>query len=136
MSKIAVIYWSGTGNTEAMAEAIAQAASAELFEVSSFNKNISDYDKIAFGCPSMGDEELEESDFAPFYNEIESELKGKKVALFGSYGWGDGEWIRSWADRVVKNGSELFGEGLAINDAPDDEGIADCTSFGEEFAKY
>lgn len=136
MSKIAVIYWSGTGNTEAMAQAIAEGAGAELFEVSSFSGSVNDYDKIAFGCPSMGAEELEESEFAPFYDSVESELKGKKVAIFGSYGWGDGEWLRTWADRINENGSVLFKEGLAINEAPDDDGIAQCKKFGEEFAKF
>ena len=136
MSKIAVIYWSGTGNTEAMANAIAQGANAELFEVTAFSGSINDYDKVAFGCPSMGAEELEEADFAPFYDSVEADLKGKKVAIFGSYGWGDGEWLRTWADRINENGSVLFKEGLAINETPDDAALAECKAFGEEFSKF
>ena len=89
--KTAVIYWSGTGNTEAMAVAVADGAEAELFSVSDFSGNIADYDAVAFGCPAMGAEVLEEEVFEPFFTAIESELNGKKVALFGSYGWGDGE---------------------------------------------
>ncbi|MCM1382358.1 MAG: flavodoxin domain-containing protein [Muribaculaceae bacterium] len=98
--KTAVIFWSGTGNTEAMAQAVAESAGAELFSVSEFSGNVGDYDAVAFGCPAMGAEVLEESEFEPFFTEIESSLNGKKVALFGSYGWGDGEWMRNWEDRI------------------------------------
>ena len=98
--KTAVIYWSGTGNTEAMAKAVAEGAGAELFTVSEFSGNVEDYDAIAFGCPAMGAEMLEEGEFDPFFTEIESRLSGKKVGLFGSYGWGDGEWMRNWETRV------------------------------------
>ena len=89
--KIAVIYWSGTGNTEMMAKAVAEGAGAELFSVSDFSGNIADYDRLAFGCPAMGSEVLEEDEFEPFFTGIESMLSGKKIALFGSYDWGDGE---------------------------------------------
>jgi len=85
--KTAVIYWSGTGNTEAMAKAVAEGADAELFEVSEFSGNIADYDAIAFGCSAMGAEVLEEDTFEPFFTNIEGSLSGKKVLLFGSYGW-------------------------------------------------
>ena len=87
--KTAVIYWSGTGNTEAVAEG----AGAECFAVSEFSGNVEDYDAIALGCPAMGAEELEDSEFEPFFAGIEGKLSGKKIALFGSYGWGDGEWM-------------------------------------------
>lgn len=85
--KAAVIYWSGTGNTEQMAQAIADAAGAELFAVSDFSGSIADYDRIAFGCSAMGDEVLEEDEFEPFFASIEGDLSGKTIALFGSYGW-------------------------------------------------
>ena len=98
--KTAVIYWSGTGNTEMMAKAIAEGAGADIFTVSEFSGNIEDYDKIAFGCPAMGAEVLEEDEFEPFFTDAESKLSGKTVALFGSYGWGDGEWMRNWEERV------------------------------------
>lgn len=131
--KTAVIYWSGTGNTEAMAKAVAEGAGAELFAVSDFSGNIADYDAIAFGCPSMGAEVLEEDEFEPFFTGIEGELSGKKVALFGSYGWGDGEWMRNWQERVIADGAELIGgEGLIVNEAPSDDDLANCRALGEK----
>lgn len=136
MSKIPVIYWSSTGNTESMANAICQGADGQLFEISDFNAaDTANYDKLIFGCPAMGAEVLEESVFEPAFCEIEGMLKGKKVALFGSYGWGDGEWMRNWEERVTNAGAELFESGLTINDAPDDAGLNDCTEFGSRFAK-
>lgn len=131
--KTAVIYWSGTGNTEAMAKAVAEGAGAELFAVSDFSGNIADYDTIAFGCPSMGAEVLEEDEFEPFFTGIEDELSGKRVALFGSYGWGDGEWMRNWQERVIADGAELIGgEGLIVNEAPSDDDLANCRALGEK----
>ena len=134
--KTAVIYWSGTGNTEAMAQAVAEGAGAELFCVSDFKGNIADYDRIAFGCPSMGDEVLEESEFEPFFSEIESQLSGKTIALFGSYGWGDDEWMRNWVERAVNDGAAVINdEGLIVNDAPGDSDLADCRALGESLIK-
>ena len=134
--KTAVIYWSGTGNTEAMAQAVAEGAGAELFSVSDFKGNIADYDRIAFGCPSMGDEVLEESEFEPFFSKIESQLSGKTIALFGSYGWGDGEWMRNWVERAVNDGAAVINdEGLIVNDAPGDSDLADCKALGESLIK-
>ena len=134
--KTAVIYWSGTGNTEAMAQAVAQGAGAEIFSVSDFSGDVSDYDRLAFGCPAMGAENLEEGEFEPFFAGIEGKLSGKKVALFGSYGWGDGEWMREWADRITKDGAELVnGEGLIVNETPDDAALADCRALGEKLAQ-
>ena len=141
MAKIAVIYWSGTGNTQAMAESImeglkAGGADAKLFTVSEFGSDsIDNYDKIAFGCPAMGAEELEPDEFEPFFASVESKLGGKKIALFGSYEWADGEWMQTWQARAKKDGADLFEEGLIIYDAPDDEGKAKCKAFGERFAK-
>lgn len=133
--KTAVIYWSGTGNTEAMAQAVAEGAGAELFAVSAFSGSVTDYDVIAFGCPSMGAEELEETEFEPFFASIESALSGKRVALFGSYGWGDGEWMRNWADRVKAAGAELINdEGLIVNEAPSAEDLEKCTALGKQMA--
>lgn len=130
--KTAVIYWSGTGNTEQMAGAVAEGAGAELFSVSDFSGDAADYDRIAFGCPSMGDEVLEESEFEPFFASAEAKLSGKKIALFGSYGWGDGQWMRDWVERAKSAGAEVVnGEGLIINDAPDADGLASCKALGE-----
>ena len=130
--KTAVIYWSGTGNTEAMAKAVAEGAGAELFTVSEFSGNVEDYDAIAFGCPAMGAEMLEEGEFDPFFTEIERRLSGKKVGLFGSYGWGDGEWMRNWEIRVGSDGAVLVGgEGVIANDAPSDDDLEKCKALGK-----
>ena len=134
--KIAVIYWSGTGNTEAMASAVAGGAGAELYSVSQFSGDVSEYDRLAFGCPAMGAENLEEGEFEPFFEGIESKLSGKKVALFGSYGWGDGEWIRELAERVRNDGAVLVNdEGLIANETPDDAALADCKDLGAKLAE-
>jgi flavodoxin short chain len=136
--KISVVYWSASGNTQAMAEAIAEGinsggAEAVLLSVSEASDfNADDYDKIAFGCPAMGDEALEETEFEPFFTGIEGSLKNKEIALFGSYGWGDGEWMRSWQERVSFDNAKLFEEGLIACGAAD---FDECFSFGERFAK-
>ncbi|MBD5146694.1 MAG: flavodoxin [Ruminococcus sp.] len=129
--KTAVIFWSGTGNTEAMAQAVAESAGAELFSVSDFSGNIEDYDAIAFGCPAMGAEVLEENEFEPFFSGIENKLNGKKIALFGSYGWGDGEWMRSWEERCVANGAVLACDSVICNEAPDADAEAACVALGK-----
>ena len=141
MENIAIIYWSGTGNTKIMAEEIAKGitdggANVELYDVTNFNGDISKYNKLAFGCPSMGDEVLEECDFEPFFTSIENFLNGKKITLFGSYGWGDGQWMRNWKKRVEDKNSNLFNDGLIICGEPDDSGKLQCFEFGSEFAKY
>ena len=104
MSHIAVVYWSGTGHTEAMAQKVAEGiisagGEATVLTASEFNVSMMDsYAAVAFGCPSMGAEQLEESEFEPMFQECTSKLNGKKIALFGSYGWGDGEWMRTWEE--------------------------------------
>ena len=134
--KTAVIFWSGTGNTESMAQAVAESAGAELFSVSDFSGNIEDYDAIAFGCPAMGAEVLEENEFEPFFTGIEDKLNGKKIALFGSYGWGDGEWMRNWEDRVKSDGAVLIGgEGVMANETPSDEELAKCAELGKKLTE-
>ena len=131
--KTAVIYWSGTGNTEAMAKAVAEGAAAELFSVADFSGDIAEYDAIAFGCPSMGAEVLEEDEFEPFFTENESKLSGKRVALFGSYGWGDGEWMRNWVERVKNDGAVLVAdEGLIVNEMPSDADLENCCELGKK----
>lgn len=142
MSKIAVVYWSGTGNTEAMANAITAGAKGAGADVTSFNvaditaDQAAGYDKLILGCPSMGAEVLEEIDFEPFYTDLEGKLSGKKVALFGSYGWGDGEWMRDWQGRVERTGANLFEEGLILNEMPDAEGLEMCEAFAKRFVAY
>ena len=134
--KAAVIYWSGTGNTEQMAAAVAEGANAELFSVSESSGKLSDYDRLAFGCSAMGAEELEESEFEPFFAEAESGLNGKTIALFGSYGWGDGEWMRSWVKRAEDDGAVIVGgEGLIANEAPSDDDLEKCRELGRALIK-
>lgn len=134
--KTAVIYWSGTGNTKKMAETIAESAGAELFNVLEFSGSIADYDRIAFGCSAMGAEVLEEDEFEPFFASVESDLNGKNIALFGSYGWGDGEWMKNWVDRCIGVGANIInGGGLIVNDAPSDDDIVMCKALGEELVK-
>lgn len=136
MSKIAVVYWSGTGNTEAMAQAVAEGAKekgaeAVLFTATEFNDSMVDaYDAIAFGCPSMGAEELEATEFAPMFTSCEPKLNGKKIALFGSYGWGDGEWMRNWEETCRKDGALLAHDFVICNDAPDADAVAACNELG------
>lgn len=137
MSKVAVVYWSGTGNTEAMANAVldgvkGKGAEAVLLTASQFDASMIDsFDAIAFGCPSMGSEQLEESEFEPMFSACETKLKGKKIALFGSYGWGDGEWMRNWEETCLADGAILACDSVICNEAPDDEGVAMCISLGE-----
>lgn len=142
MAKAAVIYWSGTGNTELMAVKIKNgmdktSTGTEMFKAAKFDvSTVDEYDKLALGCPSMGAEELEDSEFEPMFADIENKLKGKKVALFGSYGWGDGQWMRDWQDRVLKDGALLYDDGLTINGAPDTIGEDICVEYGEGFSRF
>ena len=140
MSKIAVVFWSGTGNTEAMADAVAEGAKGAGAEVSVFNvtdfsaDKVDEFDAIAFGCPAMGAETLEDSEFEPVFNECEPKLNGKKIALFGSYGWGDGEWMRTWEETCNSAGAVLVAESVICNDSPDDEATANCNALGAALA--
>ena len=142
MSKMSVIYWSQTGNTEAMARAVAegaQAAGAEVkvLEVSQASgSDVQDCDLLALGCPAMGAEVLEESEFEPFFESIEGSLSGKKVALFGSYGWGDGQWMRDWQERCEKASAALVGsQGVMACGAPGAEETAQCKTLGAALAQ-
>lgn len=136
MSKIAVVYWSGTGNTEIMAKAVEEGAKSagadtQLFETEDFSADkIKEYDAVAFGCPAMGDEELEDTVFEPLFNECKDKLSGKKVGLFGSYDWGDGDWMHTWEDNCKNAGAKLVGDGVIVNLEPDDEGKNQCRELG------
>ena len=140
MSKIAVVFWSGTGNTKAMAEAVLAGAKdagaqADIFEAADFdNGKAAGYDALAFGCPAMGAEELEDSEFEPMFADVEGSLAGKKVALFGSYGWGDGQWMRDWEDRCKSAGISLAVESVLANETPGDAEIANCKALGATLA--
>ena len=140
MSKIAVVYWSGTGNTEIMANCIAEGATnagaeAEVFSAEAFQAPmVADFDAIAFGCPAMGAEELEDSVFQPMFDACRPALKGKRIALFGSYDWGDGDWLRSWEDSCRTDGAEIAAESLKCNLTPDDAGREACRALGAALA--
>lgn len=137
MSKVAVVYWSGTGNTEAMAENVAQGVrakggEADLIQASDFNAGrVDDYDAFAFGCPAMGDEELEDTEFLPMYDEVEPAVaaSGKKTVLFGSYEWNEGEWMELWEQRAEEAGLNVVETTIAY-DAPDDDACAECLRIG------
>ena len=137
MSKVAVVYWSGTGNTEEMANKVAEGAKAagaevEVISADDFDgTDISSYDVLALGCPAMGDEELEDSVFQPVFEACEPKLAGKKVALFGSYGWGDGDWMRSWEEKCQNDGVALAVDSVICNEEPDDEAQAACIELGK-----
>ena len=140
MKNIAVVYWSGTGNTEAMAQAVAdgvkeKGAQVKLLTASAFDASMVDqFDAIAFGCPSMGGEQLEESEFEPIFTACESKLTGKTSGHFGSYGWGDGEWMRNWEETCAAAGAVLACESVICNEAPDDEAVLACNALGAALA--
>ena len=143
MKKTAVIYWSGTGNTKQMAEAVLEGmksagADAVLLEAAQVDAStFSGVDAVAFGCPAMGSEVLEEMEFEPMFSACKSHLSGKKVALFGSYGWGDGQWMRDWCERAKEDGAQLFSdEGLVCNETPDDDVQAACRKLGADLANW
>lgn len=139
MSKLAVVYYSSTGNTEAMAEAVLEGmkgagAEAELFTADSFNPGMmDDFDAVAFGCPACGSEELDDTEFDPMFTECEGKLSDKKIILFGSHDWGDGEWMRTWEGRCKDNGAVIVGdEGLICENTPEDDVLDQCKSRGAE----
>ena len=132
-----VVYWSATGNTEAMANAVGEGIGADAKVVSVSEVSVADVkgkDKLALGCPAMGAEVLEEEEFEPFIEELEGCCSGKKVVLFGSYDWGDGEWMRSWKDRMEEAGAVVVEEPVICNNEPDDAGLAQCKALGEALA--
>ena len=141
MKKTAVIYWSGTGNTEAMANAVAEGmrqAGAECSVLTSDDvtaDTVAALEAVALGCPAMGAEELEETEFAPMFDGIKSALAGKAVALFGSYGWGDGEWMRTWEEDCKNSGLNLVCQSVTCCEAPDDDALEACRKLGGELAK-
>ena len=138
--KVSIVYWSGTGNTELMAASAAEGAKragadVEMLTAAEANASVLKSDALLFGCPAMGAEQLEETEFEPFFSAIEGKLAGKKVGLFGSYGWGDGEWMRTWTERVKKAGGVMIADGVIANEAPDEAASAECEALGEKAAK-
>lgn len=141
MNHIAVVYWTGTGNTKIMADALVEGAKGAGAEVDVFTSADFDasmlgtYDAFAFGCPSMGEEVLEEEEFDPMFTACKAGLAGKKVALFGSYGWGDGEWMRTWESDCKDAGIQLVADGVICNEVPDADGKALCKALGKAVAE-
>jgi len=139
MSKVAVVYWSGTGNTEAMADAVAEGAkgagaTVEVIQCADFGpESLDSYGAFAFGCPAMGSEELESDEFEPMWESVESDLAGRRVALFGSYDWADGEWMDTWRDRAADAGIEIV-DSVICKDAPDDDAEEACRNLGAQLA--
>ena len=140
MKKTAVVYWSGTGNTEAMAKAVAEGMESAGAQVTMLTPDqvkaseLSAYDAIAFGCPAMGSEVLEEMEFQPMFDEVKRSLGGKSAALFGSYGWGDGEWIRTWAEDAEAAGARMIVEPVMANGSPDGDAETACAALGTALA--
>ena len=141
MKKIAIVYWSGTGNTEAMANEIFDELKknnleVEMLDPNSFTKElIEEFDGFAFGCPAMGSEELEETEFEPMFESVENFLSNKPVLIFGSYQWADGEWMDIWQDRCKNNGINLVRDGLIAYDNPDDEALEECRKAAIDLSK-
>ena len=138
MSKVAVVFWSATGNTETMANCVAEGANGTIVPCGEMNAaKLAEFDAVAFGCPAMGAEQLEESEFEPMFSDLEGSLNGKKIALFGSYGWGDGQWMRDWVQRTNDANAVIYtDEGLIVNETPDDDALAKCKEFGKGFAAF
>ena len=137
MSKVAIVFWSATGNTETMANCIAEGAGAAATIVPCAEMDaakLGEYDVVAFGCPAMGAEQLEESEFEPMYQNLRGSLSGKPVGLFGSYGWGDGEWIRTWAEDAEAAGARLVVEPVMANGSPDGAAEPACAALGAALA--
>ena len=140
MSKVAVVYWSGTGNTEAGANFVAEGAkekgaSVDLLTAGEFDASkIDEYDAVAFGCPAMGSEQLEDGEFEPMFTGVESKLNGKKIGLFGSYDWGDGEWMRLWSEQCRGDGAQLAADGVIFHGAPDDTAEGELKMLGAALA--
>ena len=141
MSKVAVVYWSSTGNTEAMANAVAdgireKGGEAVLHTCEDFDgSKVAEYDAIAFGCPAMGDEVLEDTEFEPMFDGCKDALKGKNIALFGSYGWGDGEWMRNWVEQMEGAGATVVGgEDAICQEAPDEDAQDELKAMGKQLA--
>ena len=142
MSKIAVVYWSGTGNTEKMANFVAEGVklkgkTPEVLDVSLLKpSDLKEEDKFALGCPSMGAEQLEEGDMEPFVSELESMVSGKQIGLFGSYGWGNCEWMRDWEERMQNAGATIIGgEGITAMEDPNEEAKDECIELGKTLAE-
>lgn len=137
MKDVLVVYWTATGNTELMAKKIAEGANADLFTIDEISpEDALQYDRIAFGCPAMGDTFEEAEEFFAWYEQLEYSLDGKKIAIFGSYGWGSGEWMEDWTERLGGFDIQFFEEALMANEAPSPDDDEQAIAFGERFSKF
>lgn len=140
MKKVAIVFWSGTGNTEAMAKLVEQGVQkaggeAKLYTAAEFTPaEAAQYSAIAMGCPAMGAEVLEETEFQPMYDNVRSALSGKSLGLFGSYGWGDGQWMRDWAEDAEGAGAAIVNEPVMVCGAPEGSDADACVALGEALA--
>ncbi len=138
MKKINVIYFSNTGNTEAMAEAVAEGAKSDETEVKlmTFDEasidDVLDADAVALGCPACGTEELDDGEVQPFIDELEGKVEGKDMVLFGSYGWGGGPWMETWEEQMTSFGVNLVADSVIIEETPEEEGLEECRALGEK----
>ena len=141
MNKVAIVYWSGTGNTEQMAQAVAEGVKnaggeANVLTCAEFDSaKLADYGAVAFGCPAMGSEVLEECEFEPMFSGCKNRLGGKSVGLFGSYGWGDGQWMRDWEKDCDDAGINLVCESVICCETPDDAALEACRAMGKALAE-
>lgn len=138
-NKINIIFWSGTGNTESMAEAVFEGSkksgNSKLLTVDKATlEDVKEADILFLGCPSMGVEELEESEMEPFMQSISGDISGKKIILFGSYGWGDGEWMQDWEQRIKNCGALIVEESVICNESPDEEILKQLSALGEKYS--
>ena len=118
-----------------MANCVAEGANGTIVPCGEMNAaKLAEFDAVAFGCPAMGAEQLEESEFEPMFSDLEGSLNGKKIALFGSYGWGDGEWMRTWEENCRDKGANLVCDSVICQETPDDEALSACRSLGEALA--
>lgn len=141
MAQISIVYWSGTGNTELMAQKVAEGVREAGQEAVVLSVDLADVSELkkarafALGCPSMGAEQLEETQMEPFMCDLENGIGGKQIGLFGSFGWGGGEWMRDWEERVRNAGASVVGEeGIIVNGAPDEETEEKCKELGKALA--
>ncbi|MCD8040532.1 MAG: flavodoxin [Clostridia bacterium] len=137
---IYIVYWSQSGNTQAMAQAVAEGAKSagaevSIMEVSAADDTVLQGSALLLGCPAMGSEELDDTEMEPFFSSIEGKLSGKNVGLFGSYDWGDGEWMRTWQARCEAAGAKMLADGVIANLEPDSDALAECKALGEKAAK-
>lgn len=139
--KTTIIYWSSTGNTEKMAQLIGKglteiAVDVAIKQVSESScQDIEDSDIVLLGCSAMGVEEIDTSEMEPFIKTNGEAFVNKKVALFGSYGWGDGEWMQDWETMMSDLGASIEVDSLTVNEMPVGDSELNCIEFGKDIGR-